>query len=241
MRKPGFLWPAALALLLASCGGGGEPASPKGTGTVETPRSPTPDTATQTSSAPADGSAHDDGSGGGGGDGEGSDGDGRAACEATESWTLRPDTREGRSGGPVVDVRAGRHDCFDRVVIDIGGAARTGFDVEYQPEVQAQGSGRPVPHAGGAVLEVVVHAPARGTPGGGVGKEPLAQGQEALVPSSRVADWPALRSVRYGGSFEAVTTFAVGVREKLPFRALSQLDEDSGTREVIVDIAHSAG
>ncbi|WP_234401646.1 AMIN-like domain-containing (lipo)protein, partial [Thermobifida halotolerans] len=74
-------------------------------------------------------------------------------------------------------------------------------------------------------------------PGGG-GGEPLAAMGEHFVPESELADWGALRSVRYAGWFEGQVTFALGVREELPFRAFTWLNEDRGVREVVVDIAH---
>ncbi|WP_052809451.1 AMIN-like domain-containing (lipo)protein [Streptomonospora alba] len=234
MRILAALGAAALVLPLASCGGGDGPESPDGTGTVETPRSPTPGTATQTGTSTA-GDAPADGAGGG------DDGAASPTCGTTENWTLRPDVREGNSGDPITDVRAGRHDCFDRVVLDIGGTAETGFRAEYRPEVQEPGSGRPVPVAGGAALKLIVYSPARGTPGGGMDEEPLAKAREHLVPESELASWDALRSVRYAGSFEAVTTIAVGAREKLPFRVFSRADEDEGVRTVVLDVAHSPG
>jgi hypothetical protein len=59
--------------------------------------------------------------------------------------------------GAVTDVRAGRHDCFDRVVIDLRGPAQIPFyDVRYVPTVAEQGSGHPVPLGGGAALQVIV-------------------------------------------------------------------------------------
>ena len=62
----------------------------------------------------------------------------------------------------VNDVRAGRHACFDRLVVDLGGQdVRFGsYDVRYVPLVHADGSGAAVPLRGGADLQVVLRAPA---------------------------------------------------------------------------------
>ena len=43
----------------------------------------------------------------------------------------------------VNDVRAGRHACFDRLVVDLGGQDTTfgSYDVRYVPLVHQDGSG----------------------------------------------------------------------------------------------------
>ncbi|GAA4934775.1 hypothetical protein GCM10023224_14240 [Streptomonospora halophila] len=239
MRKSMLAGLPAFALLMTSCGAAADPGSPEGAGTAESPSGSPSVTATRTSTAPADDAP--DGDGNGNGDSGGGDGGGGTSddCDVTESWTLRADTDPGGSGAPVRDVRAGRHDCFDRVVVDVHGTSETGFDAEYVPEVRAQGSGKAMPVAGEAALRVTVRSPAQGTPGGGSG-EPLADVGEQLVPESGLADWGSLRSVRYAGSFEGQTTVALGAREKLPFRVFSRLDEDRDVRTVVVDIAHNA-
>lgn len=235
MRKVTAAWLTTAALLLTtSCGGmtGSEP--PDGAGTADGPDvSPS---ATQTTAAP-----QDDAPGAGGGNGNGGTGSGDAAsCEVTEDWTLDPDTAQGSSGDPISQVRTGRHDCFDRVVFDLDGTAETGFDVQYRSEVRQPGSGTPLPVAGGAALQVIVRSPVPGVPGISGGGEPLGTAGDHLVPESDLAAWDALRAVRYGGYFEGQTTFALGAREELPFRAFAQLDADNGVRKVVVDIAHTA-
>ncbi|GAA3756514.1 AMIN-like domain-containing (lipo)protein [Salinactinospora qingdaonensis] len=160
------------------------------------------------------------------------------SCVFTDYWTVGADTDPGSSGDPIRDVRAGRHDCFDRLVFDVHGSADTGFDVSYQSQVLAPGSGTPVPVAGDAALRVIVRSPAQGYPGTGT-TEPLATQGEHFFPESALADWGALRSVRYAGSFEGQTTFAIGVREELPFRAFIWHDQNSGIHKVIVDIAYN--
>jgi hypothetical protein len=44
--------------------------------------------------------------------------------------------------------------------------------------------------------------------------------------------------VRLAGSFEHVTTFAVGVRSRQPFRVLVLPDPGNHVTRVVVDIAH---
>ena len=53
--------------------------------------------------------------------------------------------------GEVDSVRAGRHECFDRLVVDIDGPP-AGYNVGYVDQVTADGSGAVVPTPGGARL-----------------------------------------------------------------------------------------
>lgn len=51
-------------------------------------------------------------------------------------------------------------------------------------------------------------------------------------------NWGALRAVRSASSFEGQSSFAVGVRDKLPFTVTTSVDGNQ-IAHVIVDIAHS--
>jgi hypothetical protein len=115
----------------------------------------------------------------------------------------------------VSGLRAGRHECFDRLVIDQKGKA-TGYDVRYVSVVTQDGSGFPVPVAGGAALQVVTRAARYTTP--------------PAMPN--VTGFTTFRQVRWAGSFEGQSTIALGVRARLPFRVFS-LDD-----KVVVDVAH---
>jgi hypothetical protein len=132
------------------------------------------------------------------------------------------------------NVRAGRHDCYDRVVFDINGPNPVGYHVGYVGTVTADGSGQPVPVAGDAALQVIVHAPdfASSTTGHQPWRQPWKVGQ-ALVDAD---GWATLTEVRFAGSFEGQTTFAVGVRERSPFRVFTLRND--AVRRVVVDIAH---
>ncbi|MEU5264652.1 hypothetical protein [Amycolatopsis sp. NPDC021455] len=133
-------------------------------------------------------------------------------------------------------VRAGRHACFDRVVFDVNGPAAAGFVVRYVPVVTTDPKGDPLPVPGGAALQIVVRAPALGTDGSG--HQPgrvLAAVGDTLVSTP---GWPSLRAVRFAGSFEGLSTFAAGVRAKLPFRVFTLLGPQDQVRRVVVDIAH---
>ena len=58
------------------------------------------------------------------------------------------------SKAQLVGVRAGRHGCFDRLVVDFKGHSN-GYRVEYVSQVREDGSGRLVPLRGGARLQIV--------------------------------------------------------------------------------------
>ncbi len=132
----------------------------------------------------------------------------------------------GRAGGDmqtgtVTGIRAGQHTCFDRLVIDVTGDP-TGYDVRYVSTVFADGSGLPVPVAGGARLAVVAKKGATDVP---------------AMPS--VSGYSTFRQVRWAGSFEGRTTLALGVRARLPLRAFVLYDVATDRGRLIVDVAHS--
>jgi hypothetical protein len=120
------------------------------------------------------------------------------------------------STAPIVGVRDGRSDCYDRVVFDISGQA-PGYSVRYVTTVFAEASGNPLNVPGGARLEVVLRSPANNQP---------------AIPST--AGFTTLRSIVYGGSFEGQTTFGVGVRARLPFRVFLLTNPS----RVVLDVAH---
>jgi hypothetical protein len=83
---------------------------------------------------------------------------------ATQAWgTDAKDGGPALSPAPLYLVRVGQHPCYDRLVFDVNGPEAVGYTARYVPVVQADGSGKPVPVAGGAALEVVVAAPMLGT------------------------------------------------------------------------------
>ncbi|MBT3167129.1 hypothetical protein HTV80_29135 [Streptomyces sp. Vc74B-19] len=132
----------------------------------------------------------------------------------------------------VTDVRTGRHDCYDRMVVDVPGAARAdlGYSVRYVDQLHQDGSGRHIPVAGGAVLEVRVTAPAYDT-GTGAATYPARAG--AALPGVDLTGYRTFRDARFAGSFEGDTQLGLGVRGRLPFRVL-QLDG-----RIVIDVAHT--
>ncbi len=144
-----------------------------------------------------------------------------------QSWSSLAKSDPGMSRGQLTDVRAGRHACFDRLVLDVD-RRLTGWSVRYVSRVVADGSGQVVPVRGGARLEVVAR----------VGVAPT---DEFFVgPGGRLVNTTGYRTFRdvvWAGSFEGVTTIGLGVRARLPFRAFVVDGPGQGSR-LVVDVGH---
>jgi hypothetical protein len=136
------------------------------------------------------------------------------------------------STAALVTSRSGQHGCFDRVVFEFNGPAN-GYQIRYTNEVYTEGQGLPLsPHmAGGALLSIHLLEPAYDEAG---------RATYAHRPGDHVANasgFRTLRDVVYGGSFEGNTTFAVGVRARLPFRVLVLAGPGLHSR-IMLDVAH---
>jgi hypothetical protein len=133
--------------------------------------------------------------------------------------------------GEITNVRAGQHDCYDRLVIDLHGTSvPVSWNVAYVGQVREDPSDRPVPLRGGAFLHIVVQAP-----------EMTPDGVPTYTPGNRrelvnVSGFRTFRQVADAGSFEAVSSFGLGVRARLPFRVFTL--SSGGTSRVVLDVAH---
>ncbi|MDT0399681.1 MULTISPECIES: hypothetical protein [Streptomyces] len=154
---------------------------------------------------------------------------GATACPT--GWGSLPRTDSDSTTSPVRDIRTGRHDCYDRMVVDLPGAERgaIGYSVQYVDRLHQDGSGRHIPVAGGAVLEVRVAAPAY-APESGEPTYPARAG--GTLPGVNLTGYRTFRDARFAGSFEGETQIGLGVRARLPFRVL-QLDG-----HLVIDVAH---
>ncbi|WP_035750434.1 AMIN-like domain-containing (lipo)protein [Arthrobacter sp. 35W] len=139
-------------------------------------------------------------------------------------------TNLGPSQDPITNIRAGRHACFDRLVVDVRGEAPR-YTVRYVPEVVQDGSGAVVPLRGGAFLQVTVLAPAHDSDYNATYSP--ANPKEAV----NVAGFATFRQVAFLGTFEAVTQIGLGVRARLPFRVFTLDGPGDGSR-LVVDVAH---
>jgi hypothetical protein len=145
-------------------------------------------------------------------------------------WGSLPKDLSAASTGYLVNVRAGRHKCFDRLVLDVAGDP-AGYSVRYVSQVRADGSGQLIPLRGGARLAIVAATPAYND-----------QGQATYRPANRaqlvnVTGWRTFRQVAWAGSFEGQTTVGLGVRARLPFRVF-YLDGPGDGSRIVVDVAH---
>lgn len=154
-----------------------------------------------------------------------------AAPRCDTPWGSTVERVDEMGSAPVVAVRTGKHECFDRVVFSLSGPV-AGYHVEYVDEVRQDGSGAVIAVPGGARLLVRAHHPAYDDTGTATLVPPASAGQ--LVAD--VAGYPTLRSVVFAGSFEGDTVFGVGTRARLPFRVLV-LDGPGDGARLVVDVA----
>jgi hypothetical protein len=147
------------------------------------------------------------------------------------TWGTADKTAGTLSTAPLFSVETGRHECWDRVVFELNGTAK-GYSVRYSAQVLTDGEGVDlVPYtAGGAHLWVTLLAPAYD----GNGPTIDARDGDHLADVLR---YDTLRDVVFGGSFEGYTTFAVGVRARLPFR-VTLLSGPGTHSRIVLDIAH---
>ncbi|MFI7483535.1 hypothetical protein ACH9EU_14105 [Kocuria sp. M1R5S2] len=145
-------------------------------------------------------------------------------------WGSLEKAEDTYTAGAVTNVRSGRHECFDRLVVDLDGDV-AGYSVRYVPSVHQDGSGNLVPLRGGAFLSVVVNAPSYDEDGNATYTP---ADQEELV---YVTGYDTFRQVAWAGSFEGRTTLGLGVRARLPFRVFVLEGPCDGSR-VVIDVAH---
>jgi hypothetical protein len=153
-----------------------------------------------------------------------------AACATT--WGSQPKVGQAEppATGVIRNVRTGRHDCYDRLVVDLD-AKPSGWSLQYVDQVYTSGSGELVPLRGGAKLLLTAFAPTYDV-----------NGRPTYRPSNvnelvNVTGYQTFRQVALAGGFEGVSDFGLGVRARLPFRVL--LVDDAGGSHLVVDVAHS--
>jgi hypothetical protein len=153
-----------------------------------------------------------------------------AAASCPTRWGSLAETDARYRASPVVGVRAGRHACFYRLVVDLAGPV-AGWDVAYVPRVVEDGSGRTLPLRGRAFLQVMVHAPAHDL----AGRATYTPADPAALVAT--TGFTTFRQVAWAGTFEGRTTIGLGVRGRLPFRVLALAGPGGGSR-LVVDVAH---
>ncbi len=148
-------------------------------------------------------------------------------------------TLAGTGPSLLTNVRAGRHECYDRLVLDLRseGTARpaTGWRAQYVAQVPLGETGRPLPMRGGAFITI------RFT---GYGYDPMT-GVPTYAPANvrelvDVSGYRTFRKVALADDFEGVVVIGLGVRARLPFRVFTLVGSPtspSGAR-LVIDVAH---
>jgi hypothetical protein len=126
-----------------------------------------------------------------------------------------------QSAPTLVDVRAGRHPGFDRVVFEFRGAVPE-HHVRYVNQLVEDGSGNPVSVAGTADLEVVFQ-------GANAHED---DGTPTVSPRRFSPGLTAVKEVAQIGDFEAVVTYGIGVDRRRPIE-VSTLSSPS---RLVIDV-----
>jgi hypothetical protein len=122
----------------------------------------------------------------------------------------------------LVDVRAGSHAGFDRVVFQFRGAVPE-HRVQYVDQLVEDGTGDPVSVAGAADLEVVFE-------GANAHEE---NGSPTITPRRFSPGLPAVKEIAQLGDFEAVVSYGIGVDQRRPIEVSTR----SNPSRLVIDIA----
>jgi hypothetical protein len=161
-----------------------------------------------------------------------------AALASSASATVCPAAWSSvdQSGGslataPIFTSRVGQQTCYDSFVVEVDGPA-SGYSIGYASEVYTEGQGLPLSpymeRPAGALIGIHLLNPSYDVNTGAI--------RYPFRPTQRVAgvgNFTTFRGVVYGGSFEGYTTFALGVRARLPFQVLVLPGPGTHTRFVI--------
>ena len=125
----------------------------------------------------------------------------------------------------LTDVRAARHDGFDRIVFEFGSGAPPGYHLEYiDKPVRKCGSGEPTPIAGDGWLEVRFEPADAHTP----------SGAPTILDRDQKVDLEVVKELELTCDFEAIVSWVLGVRRPNKYRVLA-LNEPI---RLVVDVKH---
>lgn len=145
-------------------------------------------------------------------------------AEAPFPADRRPDTAQASGSRlQVADLRFGRHQSYERVVVELDGNGKPGWRAEYVSDPRQAASGRPVDVRGNATLEVTVEGVTYPEPGA----DPY-RGPSTLTPEGTAA----VAEVRHGPLFEGRQQIFVGTTSELPFRVFRL----EGPPRVVIDV-----
>lgn len=149
-----------------------------------------------------------------------------AAVDCAVTWGSLDKSGDSVVNRRLVDVRAGQHECYDRLVFDAQGAGADPikYDVRYVDVLHQDPSDAVVPVKGGAILEISLFSsrydPATGQP-------------YPALPAVDVTGYRTFREFKVTGGSEGYTQAGLGVRARLPFRVFQTADH------LVVDVAHT--
>jgi hypothetical protein len=127
----------------------------------------------------------------------------------------------------LTDIRAGRHDCYDRLVFDVRGGNVTGYQVRYVADMTGP-DGVEVPLRGAGKLSITLNASTYFDSPGGPTYRCTNCGE--LVD---VSGYSTFRQVTWAGStYRSSTMVGLGVRALLPFRVYTL------PGRLVIDVAH---
>ena len=122
----------------------------------------------------------------------------------------------------LVDVRAGGHAGFDRVVFEFQGDVPQ-HRIDYVDQLVEDGSGNPVSVAGQADLEVVFQG----------ANAHADDGSPTVTPRRFSPGLAAVKEVAQIGDFEAVVSYGIGVDRRRPV----EVSTLSGPSRLVVDVS----
>jgi hypothetical protein len=106
----------------------------------------------------------------------------------------------------LVGVRAAHHPGYDRVVFDFAGGLPSTRSVRYVSQLIADPSGRPIPIAGRAILQVTMSQTNAHNSAG-----------RSTAPTKVAFALPNVMTAVRSGDFEAVTTYGIGLAKRETF------------------------
>jgi hypothetical protein len=149
------------------------------------------------------------------------------AEEAPFPADRRPDTADAQGGRlSPTELRFGRHQGYDRVVLELAGSGQPGWRAGYEDDPRNQGRGDRADIDGEATVELMVSGvryPAER------GAEPY-DGPDSMRPSSA----GVIEQVQRGPLYEGHQQLFVGVRSREPFRVFRLSDPP----RVVIDVQH---
>ncbi|MER5787025.1 hypothetical protein [Streptomyces sp. NPDC001980] len=148
------------------------------------------------------------------------------AVDCAVTWGSLDKSGDPAASRRLTDVRAGQHECYDRLVFDAQGtsAAPVGYHVHYVDVLHQDPSDVVVPIKGGAILEISLFAPRY---------DPATGQPYPALPSVDVTGYRTFREFKITGGSEGYTQAGLGVRARLPFRVFQTANH------LVVDVAHT--